>query len=46
MTRRFGYSKFADNFTLKKEAWKNNPHLVNKANQIIKSYQTLSKNEQ
>lgn len=46
MTSRFGYSKFSDQFTLKKETFKNNPHLVNKANQIIKSYQTLSKNEQ
>ncbi|CAG8466679.1 46061_t:CDS:2 [Gigaspora margarita] len=46
MTSRFGYSKFADQFTLKKAAVQNNLQLVNKANQIISSYQQKIKNKE
>jgi hypothetical protein len=46
LTSRFGYSTFADRFTLKHKAKTDNPNLINKANQIIASYKELSKNKE
>ncbi|CAJ0841979.1 10701_t:CDS:2 [Entrophospora sp. SA101] len=43
---RFGYSTFADRFTLKKDNKYRNPNLINKANEIIASYKELSKNKE